>query len=329
MELPIMRALPFTLRQLEVFSDLAETRSFRGTADRLGISQASVSNQLRCLEQQLGVRLLDRRPGKRPVLTVQGHAFLSDLAAFEIAARRLAGHRRQTVEETRSVLFRVHAGQGLMDFYIRPKLDGFLAEHSNIELEFDTRPPSDRMARELPGSRFDFALFHLRGDRHQGHGVELLGSVDGGIYGHRDFAGADSLPLSPERVSAMPFILPRSGSEMERLALESFATFGIDPRHVVAHTQYFDVMSTMMERGLGVASFSAAILPPDLRTQVVRLMPLIDWRLAIYRAQTDADPLRLAVEHFLLSSVVLDPDYPIFEIVSPDWKAARMQVIGR
>jgi DNA-binding transcriptional LysR family regulator len=42
-----MANLPFTLRQLDVFASLCATRSFRRSAESLGISQASVSNQIK------------------------------------------------------------------------------------------------------------------------------------------------------------------------------------------------------------------------------------------------------------------------------------------
>ncbi len=82
---------PFTLRQLEVFSSLCTTRSFRRSAGTLGISQASVSNQMKALEGQLGLALFDRKPGRRPTLTAEGMAFLDDLRAFQAAAQ--AGRR--------------------------------------------------------------------------------------------------------------------------------------------------------------------------------------------------------------------------------------------
>ena len=73
-----MPNLPFTMRQLEVFASLCATRSFRRSAESLGISQASVSNQMKALEAQLGLQLFARRPGKRPTLTPEGAAFLED-----------------------------------------------------------------------------------------------------------------------------------------------------------------------------------------------------------------------------------------------------------
>ena len=80
-----MANLPFTLRQLDVFASLCATRSFRRSAESLGISQASVSNQMKALEAQLGLQLFARRPGQRPTLTPDGMAFLDDLQAFQAA----------------------------------------------------------------------------------------------------------------------------------------------------------------------------------------------------------------------------------------------------
>ena len=92
-----MPSLPFTLRQLEVFDSLSSTRSFRRSAEVLGISQASVSNQIKTLEEQLGFELFDRKPGRRPVLRPEGHAFMDDLRDFNRAAEMLASHRRASM----------------------------------------------------------------------------------------------------------------------------------------------------------------------------------------------------------------------------------------
>src|SRR5687767_11864723 len=118
-----MTNLPFTLRQLEVFASLCATRSFRRSAESLGISQASVSNQMKALEEQLGVQLFARRPGQRPTLTPEGAAFFDDLRAFQAAGEALAAHRRRSGDEAEQrIRFRVLIGQGLLDGYIRSKL---------------------------------------------------------------------------------------------------------------------------------------------------------------------------------------------------------------
>ncbi len=306
-----MANLPFTLRQLEVFSSLAATRSFRSSAEDLGISQASVSNQIKTLEEQLGITLFDRKPGRRPTLLPEGMAFLDDLRSFEQAAEMLASHRRDAGSKAETtVRFTVLVGQGNFDAYIRPKLDRFFAANPQVELTVETQLPYGTLIRAVESGQFDFALVNQRADRPIGSDFRQLATVRGGIYGHRKFAEGQDLPLSAEEVSRLPFIMPQASSKQEREVLRNYEQHGIRPRNVVGHTQYFDVMAGMLERGLGVASFSDAILPPSMRDDVIRLTPLDGWRLLYYRKESGPDPRRDAVEAFLLWSLLDDPNYP-------------------
>lgn len=314
-----MPALPFTLRQLEVFASLAATRSFRRSAESLGISQASVSNQMKALEEQLGLALFARRPGQRSTLTAEGMAFLDDLRAFQAASEALATHRRRGPAEDSQVRFRVLVGQGLLDGYIRSKLDRFFAAHPRIELAFEAHPPSKELAREVEDGRFDFAMIHQRADRPVEPHVRQLALVRGGIYGHRKFAEGRQLPLSPELVSTLPFIMPLAASAMEGEILKLFHRHGIRPRRVIGHTQYYDVMAAMLERGVGVSSFADAILPAEMREQVIMLHPLENWRLLWYRKGAGGDPRCDAVEAFLVSSVLQDPNYRTISVFADEF----------
>ncbi|HEY7353374.1 MAG TPA: LysR substrate-binding domain-containing protein [Terriglobales bacterium] len=65
---------PLDIRRLRYFLAVAEARSFSRAADRLGISQPSVSQQMRDLEVDLRVALFQRR-GKRILLTPRGQIF--------------------------------------------------------------------------------------------------------------------------------------------------------------------------------------------------------------------------------------------------------------
>lgn len=63
------------IQLLETFTDLMETKSFNKTADRLGITQSTVSHRVRSLETLLGKRLFNRsRAGTLP--TIAGTRFL-------------------------------------------------------------------------------------------------------------------------------------------------------------------------------------------------------------------------------------------------------------
>jgi len=305
-----MPSFPFTLRQLEVFASLCATRSFRRSAENLGISQASVSNQIKALEQQLGLSLFVRRPGQRPSLTPEGTAFLDDMRAFLAAGEALAAHRRSSGDEAEQpVRHRVLVGQGLLDNFIRPRLDRLFASHPQIELAFEAHPPSRQLARDLEDGLFDFGLIHQRADRPVEPHLRQLALVRGGIYGHRKFAEGRKLPLRTDELNALPFIMPLAASQQEDDILRLFDRYGIRPRRVIGHTQYYDVMAAMLERGVGVSSFADAILPPEMRDDVILLHPLEDWRLLWYRKDTGGDPRCDAVQAFLISCVLQDPNY--------------------
>jgi LysR family transcriptional regulator, hydrogen peroxide-inducible genes activator len=65
-----------TLRDLEYLVALAETRHFGRAAARVHVSQPTLSAQLRKLEDELGVALVERRP-RRVALTAAGEAVVA------------------------------------------------------------------------------------------------------------------------------------------------------------------------------------------------------------------------------------------------------------
>ena len=79
-------------RTLRYFVAVAEELGFRRAAQRLHVSQPAVSQQVRKLEEDLGVQLLERTP-RRVALTPAGEAFV-------VEARRIL----QQVDQARHSL---------------------------------------------------------------------------------------------------------------------------------------------------------------------------------------------------------------------------------
>jgi hypothetical protein len=88
---------------------------------------------------------------------------------------------------------------------------------------------------------------------------------------------------------------------------------------VIGHTQYYDVMGAMLERGVGIASFADAILSPEMRETVIMLYPLENWRLLWYRKDAGGDPRCDAVQAFLLTSVLQNPDYRTISVFAEEF----------
>jgi DNA-binding transcriptional LysR family regulator len=74
------------LRQLEIFTKVAELGSFSRAAEALHLTQPTVSEHIRALEDELGVRLLDRL-GRGADVTQAGRLLLSHASRMLALAR--------------------------------------------------------------------------------------------------------------------------------------------------------------------------------------------------------------------------------------------------
>jgi len=83
-----------TLRQLRYFETLSRTRHFGMAADQCAVTQPALSMQVKELEQDLGVRLVERR-GNSVGLTMAGHEIAARAEAILNQVRDLAEYARQ------------------------------------------------------------------------------------------------------------------------------------------------------------------------------------------------------------------------------------------
>src|SRR5215475_6312356 len=70
------RSLAMELRHLRYFEALAETLNFTRAAERVHVTQSTLSHQIRQLEEEIGQPLFDRI-GKKVVTTEAGELFLA------------------------------------------------------------------------------------------------------------------------------------------------------------------------------------------------------------------------------------------------------------
>ena len=138
------------LRHLRYFVAVAEELHFHRAATRLHISQPPLSQQIRALERELGVTLLERNR-RRVTLTAAGIAFLDDaraiLASVERASERALGISRGSLG-TLSLGF---VGSAMFSPVLPIILREFRGGHPEVELVLRELPTMAQLVALVSG----------------------------------------------------------------------------------------------------------------------------------------------------------------------------------
>jgi DNA-binding transcriptional LysR family regulator len=122
------------LDDLLAFVAVGRERSFTKAAAKLGMSQSSLSHDIRELEARLGVRLLTRTT-RSVSPTEAGERLLNDLAPrFEEIETSLASVTE--LREKPAGTVRITATEFVIDTVLIPKLAGLLRQHPDVKVEF-------------------------------------------------------------------------------------------------------------------------------------------------------------------------------------------------
>lgn len=195
------------LRQLKYFKAACELENFSEAARSLHISQSTLSQQIKQLEEELDVLLFDRI-GKRIIPTEAGHAFLP--YANKVICEAESG--KQIIRDLKGVEYgKLHIG---VTYSLGPLLLAalriFTKVYPKIQVSI-TFATSEELLKQLENNELDFVLsFHPEGMLEPVDAIPLFSS-------RLCFVVHESHPLSNlsaitlKRLSQTPLILPAHG----------------------------------------------------------------------------------------------------------------------
>jgi DNA-binding transcriptional LysR family regulator len=146
---------PVELRHLHYFVVVAEELHFRRAAERLHIAQPSVSQQVRRLEDELGVRLFERN--RRGVTLTPAGAVLLDEARVTLAQAARAADRARAAGAGERGLLRVNLTRSLTGGLAGAIVDSFRERYPEVQLELDVGQTSIH-AEQLRRGAIDVAF---------------------------------------------------------------------------------------------------------------------------------------------------------------------------
>jgi DNA-binding transcriptional LysR family regulator len=143
------------LRQLRYFVAIAEEGSFSRAAERLHVSQPPLSTQIKSLEDELGVPLLERS-NRGVTLTAAGTVFFEEVRAV---LARLEHARGKTLQAGHGDVGMLSIGfVSIADYSILPPaLKDYRARYPLVEVQLHELT-TDAQIRELRAARLDLGI---------------------------------------------------------------------------------------------------------------------------------------------------------------------------
>jgi len=243
------------LRQLEYFVAVAEEANFTRAAKRVHISQSGVSAQIRQLERDLGVTLIDRS-GRTATLTTAGEAALEHARAALTSVKAV----RQAVNEVDG-LIRGQLVVGMVTACtVTPLFDtlsAFHRDHPGVAITL-VEGSSDRLIESVRTGSTDLALVGSAGSAPPGVDglpVVIERLVAAVPVGH---------PLSARRwvtladISTCPVICLPVGTGVRAVFDQACAAHGLRP-DIALQASAPDAIADLAIRGLGIAILSESM----------------------------------------------------------------------
>jgi DNA-binding transcriptional LysR family regulator len=275
------------LQQLRSFAAVARHRHFTRAAAELHVGQPAVSQHVRRLEAELGVRLLSRTT--RSVELTEAGTLL--LMRCERALGELEAGLAEISELRGLVRGRLTIGamQWLEPYDLAGTLAAFHDRHPAIDIRVVEEPAPEMLAAVF-ADRLDVAFVPIEEGVPDGLDVELLFKDELVLVVAADhpLAGRHHVRLSALREE--PFVFLRVGTGLRRAVEIAARAGGFEP-HVRFETNELARVLALVARGLGVSAVSRAVaeaagaeivavsLQPALRREVGLV-----WRAGRHRA---------------------------------------------
>jgi len=264
------------IQQLRSFAAVARHRHFTRAAAELHVGQPAVSQHVRRLEAELGVRLLSRTT-RSVELTEAGRLLLErseralgelDAAVAELAELRGLVRGRLTI--------------GAMQWLEPYDLPAALATFHELHPAIDIRVVEE-VAQEMLGAvladRLDVAFVPIEDGLSPGLSSKLLFEDELVLVVAESHPLAKRTQVQVAALRAEPFVFLREGTGLRRAVEESARAAGFEPNARFETNELSRVLA-LVARGLGVSAVSRAVakaatdqvvalrLRPALRRQV-------------------------------------------------------------
>ena len=265
------------IHRLEVFCKVLELQSFTKAAEAVCLTQPTVSEHIRALEQTVGERLVDRLG--REVLPTPSGKILYRYAKDLIALRNEAVHALEKHKGALSGNLLIGAST-IPGTYILPELIGsFKALYPSIHTTLRIAGSADVVERVLEG-RLEIGLIGARWDDRRIAMEEIFSDeLVLAVYAQHPWSQRTS--VNAEELAGEPFILRERGSGTRIVMSQAFEKAGVPPSrlNVVAEMGSTEAIRQGIKARIGISILSSRAVSEDIAHGLLASLPVKGLRL--------------------------------------------------
>ncbi len=292
------------MRQIQVFLAVSELLNFSRAAEKINLTQPTVSAHLKTLERYLKTQLIERG-GKEVRLTPAGelfHPFARRIFALQKRARRelslYAGAERGSLEI---------GGSNTPGQYIMPQTIGlFTARHKQVKITLKIGD-SNTIITQVADGKLELGLVGTPAPENDFISKRCLGD-ELVLVASPKTAEKFSNPIDLNELKKLPFIIREKGSgtrQTMQSALQKRGLERLDQLNLIAEMGSAEAIRQALKSDLGVAIVSSLSVAEDLDTgKLVKITlpnePISRHFYLIYNRDRRLSPLAEALSQFIL-----------------------------
>ncbi|KGY09189.1 LysR family transcriptional regulator [Vibrio sinaloensis] len=264
------------LKRLHYFNQLAKTGNFTKAADQLGIAQSALSTSIKKLEQQLGLKLVNRTE-RQMSLTAEGQVLLRH-AKIILEDVEQAEKELQELKGLTSGVIKFGAPAMLASYFLPDALEQFKKAYPGIQINIHEAGTAT-LAQMLVNGELDLAL--TRGDReHEQIRQSLLAQdqIAACVPISHPFAKRSAITL--DEFCQQPLVLFKNGYFL-RETVNSYCQQNKLTPQVHFETNLPELLKSMVRRQVGIGTCLPILVADDPELKAIPFDPPIPLQLGI------------------------------------------------
>ncbi len=284
--------------RLKAFCLIAEMKSFSKAAEAKLITQSAMSHLIRNLEDELGVKLINRH-SRTISLTPAGRVFYGHAKRILDLYRNMENDVYSIVRKVKGSLY-VGASPTVATYLLSQVFYGFLKKYPQVRIDLSVSN-TERIIDILNDGTIDIGIVEgniknttVFPEEIAEDEIVLIASDDNPLTGMK--------AISPDQLITQPFIMPEKGSGIREFIDDFLQTNSIDPKDIKISMNIDnpELIIQMVQSGMGISFVSKWAVFRTVKEGSVKILPVKGKKLMrkFYTVSTEKEPSTLTAKTF-------------------------------